>query len=439
MKTSKLILAGMVNFLMACGGPGQFHADDYSSSLQPESTFPIETSPPAGDAAERMKRGDDSQTRARDPIFQDQARRTPPPSGGAPATSTQPAAPAPSSTTSYNLPENTFATVRVRLFPLTSSRHGDVYLATRNKNNLRLSNSAGLVVRDLSERSTFSQTGRALEFRFDRQLLVMDGTEYPLANTANLGIFPVNRDQHTLISLDLNAGRARTQGLGPYDGTGIPFRGIFALRKAESQAESASPWALINYVLLEDYILSVLPSEIGTHFHAEARKAQAIAARTFALRHMTSSRCLNTTATCEPRDWDVDPTTLFQAYLGSAKERPETSVSAGETRGKYLNFAGAPALTMYHSSSGGRTRAIQDFRCRRSPQPELCHQDSQENYPYLTAVDDPLNGQRARFGHGVGLPQYSAQAMALAGSSVQQIMEKYYPGTLLEEISVGAP
>jgi stage II sporulation protein D len=119
-------------------------------------------------------------------------------------------------------------------------------------------------------------------------------------------------------------------------------------------------------VPLEQYLWGVVPGEMPSDWHPEALKAQAVAARSYAL------------ATRVPgRAFDAYADVRSQVYLGVAGERPAATAAVRATAGEVLTFGGAVARTLFHSTSGGRTASAKDA--------------FDEDVPYLVAVDDPAD------------------------------------------------
>lgn len=110
-------------------------------------------------------------------------------------------------------------------------------------------------------------------------------------------------------------------------------------------ARDGSGITAINHVDMEDYIASVITSEMGSNWPLEALKAQAVASRTFAMYQMErNSEAL----------YDMENTVRSQVYRGQYEgDRVKEAVES--TRGLIAVYDGAPAGTFYHSSSGGRT------------------------------------------------------------------------------------
>lgn len=102
--------------------------------------------------------------------------------------------------------------------------------------------------------------------------------------------------------------------------------------------------SLINHVEIEDYLYGVVPKEMGHSFHMESLKAQAVAARSFALATKTKH---------QSEGFNLCDTTHCQVYGGVAGEHPNTDSAVDETKGLYMYYNGKIAETMYHSNNGG--------------------------------------------------------------------------------------
>ncbi len=114
----------------------------------------------------------------------------------------------------------------------------------------------------------------------------------------------------------------------------------------------------INHVDLEQYLYSVLGAEMSATFPAEALKAQAVAARTYALyRSRSTSQKL----------FDVDSTQTSQAYHGIASEADTTQAAVNATLGQIVTYQGKPILAAFHSASGGHTENVEDIWSDRVP------------------------------------------------------------------------
>jgi stage II sporulation protein D len=107
----------------------------------------------------------------------------------------------------------------------------------------------------------------------------------------------------------------------------------------------------VNVVELEDYLQGVVKDEIPPGWPAEAAKAMAVAARTYAVHRLQQN----------PRAlFHLRATTASQVYGGAGNEDARTSWAVQETRGKILTFGGEPIAAFYHSCSGGATEDALD-------------------------------------------------------------------------------
>ena len=105
---------------------------------------------------------------------------------------------------------------------------------------------------------------------------------------------------------------------------------------------------IVNVLGLEDYVRGVVANELspGGYPALEALKAQAIAARTYALRNR--GQFLS-------QGFDLLPTTRSQVYRGLKSEHPLASRAVDETRGIIATYQGEPINALYTSTCGGRT------------------------------------------------------------------------------------
>lgn len=116
----------------------------------------------------------------------------------------------------------------------------------------------------------------------------------------------------------------------------------------------------INYVPLEDYLASVVGGEVPANWPAEALKAQAVAARSYALykrRHQSNAL------------YDLEDTTASQVYKGLESETNTTRHAVTSTEGQVLTYNNRIIEAVFHSSSGGHTENVEDVWS--SPRPYL--------------------------------------------------------------------
>ena len=133
---------------------------------------------------------------------------------------------------------------------------------------------------------------------------------------------------------------------------------------------------LINRLALESYLAGVLAQEMGPRRseEREALLAQAVVARTFALRNRGRWEAQGFDATADTRD---------QVYLGADAESPQVWDAIRATAGEVVRYQGRLIEAYYHAACGGRTAAVEDvFR-------------SAQRQPYLRSVSDRSRDGRA--------------------------------------------
>ncbi|MFN0062850.1 MAG: SpoIID/LytB domain-containing protein [Myxococcaceae bacterium] len=242
---------------------------------------------------------------------------------------------------------------------------------------------------------------------------------------------------------------------------------------------------VVNVIPLEDYVASVLAAEMPMGFPSEALKAQAVAVRTYALQRKLAAH---------GKPWHLGSTVLHQVYRGERPGDERARIAAEATRGEVLTWELAPIEAYFHSSCGGRTEtgkdalsrdlpylAAVDCPCRNaSPKawtldvtgPELAAlggdamriaarsstgrarllrvggrwMDGAElrrklGYQRLKSLDfqvEPVReGVRIEgrgWGHGAGMCQWGARALAEQRWDYHRILGYYYPGTEMQRL-----
>jgi len=117
---------------------------------------------------------------------------------------------------------------------------------------------------------------------------------------------------------------------------------------------------VVNALPLEDYLLGVVPSEMPAGFPMEALKAQAVAARTYALH----TRAAGAYAAL---GYDLVPTTACQVYGGVEVEHETTTEAVRSTTGEVATYGGALIGAYFHSTSGGHTESVEHVWGSASP------------------------------------------------------------------------
>lgn len=128
----------------------------------------------------------------------------------------------------------------------------------------------------------------------------------------------------------------------------------------------------VLHIFVEDYLLGVVPYEMGDSFPLEALKAQAIAARTYALKK--SSAASN-------EDYDVEDTTNDQAYKGRSSSSPLSEQAVIETMGLCGTYQDKLAWCYYSASNGGQTELGE----------HVWPTDDVDAYAYMDMRDDPYD------------------------------------------------
>lgn len=124
---------------------------------------------------------------------------------------------------------------------------------------------------------------------------------------------------------------------------------------------------LVLHAPVEEYLLGVVPYEMSDSFPLEALKAQAVTARTYALRKSGSSN-----------DYDVVDNTNDQAYMGIRAEYTRAAQAIEETAGICGTYKGSLAECYYSASNGGQTELVH-------------HVWGNGDYDYLRMYDDPYD------------------------------------------------
>jgi hypothetical protein len=155
-------------------------------------------------------------------------------------------------------------------------------------------------------------------------------------------------------------------------------------------AEPGRP-TLVNHLPLETYVASVVGSEMPSSWSMEALRAQAVAARSYALAHM--ARPAN-------RHWHLGDNTRWQAYQGLKTSTTRTRQAVASTAGLILSYQGAIVESLYAA-----TREI-----------------SLEAHGHL----------------GASMSQHGAQDLAVQGRRYNEILGHYYQGASLARLRSGA-
>ncbi|WP_058486106.1 SpoIID/LytB domain-containing protein [Defluviitalea phaphyphila] len=183
-----------------------------------------------------------------------------------------------------------------------------------------------------------SSTRTILKAKYDN-ILVLEGEEiYPQF----LGV-DFNSSEE-IIDLGDRQYRGRME-FGRYNGSGI---------------------TAVNIVLLEEYLYGVVPAEINPNWHMEALKAQAVVARSYAIRNMGKHK---------DSPYNLCDMEHCQVYKGYGIENINSNQAVEETKGELVYYNDEIIEAVYFASSGGYTEDSENVWSN--------------SVPYLRGVEDP--------------------------------------------------
>jgi len=159
---------------------------------------------------------------------------------------------------------------------------------------------------------------------------------------------------------------------------------------------------VVNHVDLEKYVAGLLNSEMSVSWNLNALKAQAVAARTYALYQMSLGNPADPTRS----PFDLESTVRDQVYEGAHKERYKALKAVQETRGQILTFKNQPVKAFYHSTCGGETenadrvwgarypylRPVKCGYCNNSPRFQWTYEVSQSELEKKLLAKNLLKG-----------------------------------------------
>ncbi|HAJ63962.1 MAG TPA: sporulation protein, partial [Cyanobacteria bacterium UBA8543] len=165
-------------------------------------------------------------------------------------------------------------------------------------------------------------------------------------------------------SVELGKLRSSQLSIEPTDG-GFVWIGDRWYRGRTLLVPTSGGLTAVNIVNLEQYLYSVLGAEMSADWPQEALKAQAVAARSYALYKR---------ATAGNKVYDLGDTTKWQVYKGLETEGQGTHLAVDATAGQVMTYGGQIILAVFHASSGGHTENVENVWTG--------------SYPYLRGVAD---------------------------------------------------
>ncbi len=203
-----------------------------------------------------------------------------------------------------------------------------------------------------------------------RSLIRPTGSAQPAASgpiASNLREVVVNgpSEPARYSSLKAVAFGSANERLNPVRLNGKAYRG-----KLEVFVNARGSLTVVNVVPLEEYLLGVVPAELGLP-QIEAQKAQAVAARTYAIANIGGYG---------KQGFDMVPTVWSQVYKGVSIETKMGTQAVNSTRGMIATYQGKPIVAFYTSTCGGRTENSENVFDKAEP--------------YLKGVECSLEGRR---------------------------------------------
>lgn len=237
--------------------------------------------------------------------------------------------------------------------------------------------------------------------------------------------------------------------------------------------------SVVNIVSLEEYLYGVVPAEVPYYWPKEALKAQAVLARTFALKSIKNS---------PGKDYDLDNSQNSQIYKGKSGEYSITNEAVDITRGEVVLYNNSLANVYFHSTCGGHTESPQNvWKVKDSPylngvECEYCSDSPWRNWEVTIKREEweklikdkeisieydksgrvlrlnGIDGTKIRstfnlpstfiigieikentvlvrgkgLGHGVGVCQWGMKKMGELGFSYKEIISYYLPGVNID-------
>ncbi|OGI19274.1 MAG: hypothetical protein A2255_11075 [Candidatus Melainabacteria bacterium RIFOXYA2_FULL_32_9] len=193
-------------------------------------------------------------------------------------------------------------------------------------------------------------------------------------------------------------------------GSGFVFTKKHWYRGSLIVFNTGSGVTVVNDLDLESYMLGVVPSEMPSRWNIEAHKAQAVAARSYAIANLGKR---------SKYGYDLKDTPEDQAYGGASAETTRTNQAVIDTKGQVLVYGNKVIPAYYHSSSGGYTINSGAVWVK--------------DLPFVKSVPS-FDGNLPKRGHGVGMSQHGANILANYGYNAYQILGYFYQNVRLYRI-----
>lgn len=272
-------------------------------------------------------------------------------------------------------------------------------------------------VLNASGRRTRSLTGESVPMTAtaeDRINIPTPGSQRQTSSTSQASL--ASPASQTPIRIRLTARERNARTCAEYDlaAVGRAYRGTVTCTIV------AGAPVLINELPLEDY-LAGLGEEPDTEPY-EKQRAFAVAARSYAAFYLDA---VHRKFPGMPYDGD-DSAARFQLYIGLSAEsaNPQWVRAVASTAGQVLTKDDGIVKAAYFSSDDGRTRSPAENGWKDFPFAEV-----------FLSKPDPWCTGLPNAGHGVGMSGCGAKGQSKEGKKAEEILQYYYPGTLIESIN----
>ena len=282
----------------------------------------------------------------------------------------------------------------------SKTRHTDAYILAHFYPGTRLANSASRTVRVLLKQGPTLLVSSATQLTAPgRAPIALHGDRSYRFEPDGLGLRVV--DTTVERAKARIASSARVTGSGMVRLRGLAQNGVMSGRYRSElwlSSDAASVTA-INRLSIERYLLGVVPAEMPSTWPLEALKAQAVTARSYALRSLQPMH-----------QFDVYADTRSQMYKGVSGETTRTTNAVNATAYDTLYYGSQVAAAYFHSSSGGRTA-------------DIAEEWGGVPVPYLRPVDDPYDNLSPHHGWTITLTTVDVQRRlgALVNGDLQDI------------------
>lgn len=217
-----------------------------------------------------------------------------------------------------------------------------LYSGTRSINSFTVSSKTGMQIGTINEDGEFDLIEKVGS---NEEVIIKKGNDVDSVYVEGIG--NIGDDENFVRIISTGRGDNLTINLTAINRSGVVEDNVYR-GEIEVRRFSTSDMTVINELPLQEYLYGVVPREIGGNSPIEAVKAQAIIARTYAMKNYDkrSKWGFNLTNTVDD-----------QAYGGYKWENPNSNDAVDETEGLYATYNGELIGGYYFSTSGGYTES----------------------------------------------------------------------------------